>query len=202
MQFTYTFLPLILRFGYDVIMDAMAADVPYTPGQGSRGRVILGHSGHDGRVFLPLQQFEQDWQNRFYPVQFSSVPGSGPVGSQKMAGEPDWIELRHFAPSLIATSVCLAIFPTVSTLEHQGVRWPVPSSFPHPGRRVSAFIVFHHQISIQGIPTRHVRYYPFFHTLHNDGQYSQLLHWQKSPGMEKPSYYTLPISSQLKSLNP
>ena len=38
MQFTYTFPP-ILRFGYDVITDAMAADAPYVPGQGSRGRV-------------------------------------------------------------------------------------------------------------------------------------------------------------------
>jgi len=38
MQFTYTFPP-ILRFGYDVITDAMAADAPYVPGQGTRGRV-------------------------------------------------------------------------------------------------------------------------------------------------------------------
>ena len=38
MQFTYTFPPL-LRFGYDVITDAMAADGPYVPGNGSRGRV-------------------------------------------------------------------------------------------------------------------------------------------------------------------
>jgi len=38
MQFTYTFPP-ILRFGYDVITDAMAADAPYVPGQGDRGRV-------------------------------------------------------------------------------------------------------------------------------------------------------------------
>ena len=38
MQFTYTFPP-ILRFGYDVITDAMAADKPYVPGNGSRGRV-------------------------------------------------------------------------------------------------------------------------------------------------------------------
>ena len=38
MQFTYTFPP-ILRFGYDVITDAMAADAPYVPGQGARGRV-------------------------------------------------------------------------------------------------------------------------------------------------------------------
>ena len=38
LQFTYTFPP-ILRFGYDVITDAMAADAPYVPGQGARGRV-------------------------------------------------------------------------------------------------------------------------------------------------------------------
>jgi hypothetical protein len=38
MQFTYTFPP-IMRFGYDVITDAMAADAPYVPGQGARGRV-------------------------------------------------------------------------------------------------------------------------------------------------------------------
>jgi hypothetical protein len=38
MQFTYTFPP-ILRFGYDVITDAMATDAPYVPGQGARGRV-------------------------------------------------------------------------------------------------------------------------------------------------------------------
>jgi len=38
LQFTYTFPP-ILRFGYDVITDAMAADAPYVPGQGVRGRV-------------------------------------------------------------------------------------------------------------------------------------------------------------------
>jgi len=38
MQFTYTFPP-ILRFGYDVITDAMAVDAPYVPGQGARGRV-------------------------------------------------------------------------------------------------------------------------------------------------------------------
>ena len=38
MQFTYTFPP-ILRFGYDVITDAMAADKPYVPGNGSHGRV-------------------------------------------------------------------------------------------------------------------------------------------------------------------
>jgi len=38
MQFTYTFPPILL-FGYDVITDAMAADAPYVPGQGARGRV-------------------------------------------------------------------------------------------------------------------------------------------------------------------
>ena len=38
MQFTYSFPP-IMRFGYDVITDAMAADEPYVPGSGSRGRV-------------------------------------------------------------------------------------------------------------------------------------------------------------------
>ena len=38
MQFTYTF-PLILRFGYDVITDAMAADLPYVSGNGVQGRV-------------------------------------------------------------------------------------------------------------------------------------------------------------------
>ena len=38
MQFTYTFPP-ILRLGYDVITDAMAADAPYVPGQGASGRV-------------------------------------------------------------------------------------------------------------------------------------------------------------------
>ena len=38
MQFTYSFPP-ILRFGYDVITDAMAADQPYVPGNGSGGRV-------------------------------------------------------------------------------------------------------------------------------------------------------------------
>jgi len=38
MQFSYTFPPL-LRLGYDVITDAMAADAPYVPGQGTRGRV-------------------------------------------------------------------------------------------------------------------------------------------------------------------
>ena len=38
MQFTYTFPP-VLRLGYDVITDAMAADAPYVQGQGARGRV-------------------------------------------------------------------------------------------------------------------------------------------------------------------
>ena len=38
MQFTYSFPP-IMRFAYDVITDAMAADQPYVPGNGSRGRV-------------------------------------------------------------------------------------------------------------------------------------------------------------------
>lgn len=38
MQFTYTFPPF-LRFGYDVITDAMAADAPYVPGNGATGRV-------------------------------------------------------------------------------------------------------------------------------------------------------------------
>jgi len=38
LQFSYTFPPL-LRLGYDVITDAMAADAPYVPGQGARGRV-------------------------------------------------------------------------------------------------------------------------------------------------------------------
>ena len=37
-QFTYSFPPL-LRFGYDVITDAMAADQPYVPGNGSAGRI-------------------------------------------------------------------------------------------------------------------------------------------------------------------
>jgi len=38
MQFTYSFPPL-LRLGYDVITDAMAADKVYVPGQGASGRV-------------------------------------------------------------------------------------------------------------------------------------------------------------------
>ncbi|KIJ45773.1 hypothetical protein M422DRAFT_166077 [Sphaerobolus stellatus SS14] len=38
MQFTYSFPPL-LRLGYDVITDAMAADKEYVPGQGASGRV-------------------------------------------------------------------------------------------------------------------------------------------------------------------
>ncbi|KAF8803159.1 amino acid transporter-like protein [Phlegmacium glaucopus] len=38
MQFTYTFPP-IMRFGYDVITDAMAADQPYVVGGGSQCRV-------------------------------------------------------------------------------------------------------------------------------------------------------------------
>ncbi|KXN81080.1 N amino acid transport system protein [Leucoagaricus sp. SymC.cos] len=37
MQFTYTFPPL-LRFGYDVITDAMVADKPFVPGKGTSGR--------------------------------------------------------------------------------------------------------------------------------------------------------------------
>jgi hypothetical protein len=37
LQFTYTFPPL-LRLGYDVITDAMAADAPYVPGKGASGR--------------------------------------------------------------------------------------------------------------------------------------------------------------------
>jgi len=37
MQFTYSFPPL-LRFGYDVITDAMAADAAYVPGTGSQCR--------------------------------------------------------------------------------------------------------------------------------------------------------------------
>lgn len=37
MQFTYTFPPL-LRFGYDVITDAMATDAPFVPGKGASGR--------------------------------------------------------------------------------------------------------------------------------------------------------------------
>jgi hypothetical protein len=37
-QFTYSFPPL-LRFGYDVVTDAMIADEPYVPGKGSSGRV-------------------------------------------------------------------------------------------------------------------------------------------------------------------
>jgi hypothetical protein len=38
MQFTYTF-PVMLRFGYDVVTDAMAEDEPYTPGKETSGRV-------------------------------------------------------------------------------------------------------------------------------------------------------------------
>jgi len=38
MQFTYTFPP-IMRFGYDVITDAMAADQPYVQGNGLQSRV-------------------------------------------------------------------------------------------------------------------------------------------------------------------
>ncbi|KAF9554688.1 hypothetical protein CPC08DRAFT_712698 [Agrocybe pediades] len=38
MQFTYSFPP-VLRLGYDVITDAMAADKPYTPGNGAAGRI-------------------------------------------------------------------------------------------------------------------------------------------------------------------
>lgn len=38
MQFSYSF-PLILRFGYDVITDAMSADEPYVPGNGTKGRI-------------------------------------------------------------------------------------------------------------------------------------------------------------------
>ena len=54
MQFTYTFPP-ILRFGYDVITDAMAADAPYVPGQGARGRVDTWREwSRWKRVRLPL----------------------------------------------------------------------------------------------------------------------------------------------------
>ncbi|CAA7271203.1 unnamed protein product [Cyclocybe aegerita] len=38
MQFTYSFPPL-LRFGYDVITDAMSQDAAYVPGSGASGRV-------------------------------------------------------------------------------------------------------------------------------------------------------------------
>lgn len=38
MQFTYSFPPL-LRVGYDVITDAMAADKKFTPGSGASGRI-------------------------------------------------------------------------------------------------------------------------------------------------------------------
>ncbi|KAJ3561392.1 hypothetical protein NP233_g10219 [Leucocoprinus birnbaumii] len=38
MQFTYTFPPL-LRFGYDVITDAMVADKPFIPGKGAASRI-------------------------------------------------------------------------------------------------------------------------------------------------------------------
>jgi hypothetical protein len=38
MQFTYSFPPL-LRLGYDVITDAMAADNLYVPGTGSTARI-------------------------------------------------------------------------------------------------------------------------------------------------------------------
>jgi len=38
MQFTYSFPPL-LRLGYDIITDAMAADKAYVPGNGATGRV-------------------------------------------------------------------------------------------------------------------------------------------------------------------
>ncbi|KAG6810671.1 hypothetical protein H0H92_010819 [Tricholoma furcatifolium] len=37
-QLSFTF-PFFLRLGYDVITDAMAADAPFAPGQGSSGRV-------------------------------------------------------------------------------------------------------------------------------------------------------------------
>lgn len=42
MQFTYSFPPL-LRFGYDVITDAMAGDSPFIPGKGTSGRVDGWH---------------------------------------------------------------------------------------------------------------------------------------------------------------
>lgn len=42
MQFTYTFPPL-LRFGYDVMTDAMVADQPFLPGKGVSGRVDGWH---------------------------------------------------------------------------------------------------------------------------------------------------------------
>lgn len=38
LQFSYTF-PVMLRFGYDVITDAMALDQPYVPGKETSGRV-------------------------------------------------------------------------------------------------------------------------------------------------------------------
>ncbi|KAG6857369.1 hypothetical protein H0H87_004729 [Tephrocybe sp. NHM501043] len=38
MQFSYTF-PFFLRFGYDVITDAMVADEAYSPGKGAKGRI-------------------------------------------------------------------------------------------------------------------------------------------------------------------
>lgn len=38
LQFTYTF-PTLLRFGYDVITDAMAEDSPFVPGKGTSGRI-------------------------------------------------------------------------------------------------------------------------------------------------------------------
>jgi len=38
MQFTYSFPPL-LRLGYDIITDAMAADMEYVPGSGAGCRV-------------------------------------------------------------------------------------------------------------------------------------------------------------------
>jgi len=38
MQFTFTFPPL-LWFGYQVVTDAMIEDKPYSPGNGSKGRM-------------------------------------------------------------------------------------------------------------------------------------------------------------------
>jgi amino acid permease len=67
MQFSYTFPP-ILRFGYDVLVDAMAEDAVFVPGQGTSGRVDTWADNSrwkrglfTGRVWFKLFNFILFW---------------------------------------------------------------------------------------------------------------------------------------------
>jgi len=80
MQFSYTFPP-ILRFGYDVITDAMSEDATYVPGQGVAGRVDSWKDGSRWRRGLFTGRVAFKAWNLFLFFGFSIMAFLGMWGS-------------------------------------------------------------------------------------------------------------------------